>query len=215
MLSFKNSAAASVVMDIISQIKANKAYLSDIDGHIGDGDHGVNMNKGFSIAGEIISLQDDFSSAMKVLGDTLLLEIGGSMGPIYGTFFRECAKVTSGVETIDACLFSKMLSKACLEVQNIGGAVPGDKTLVDTLYPAAMAFEKALADRADFAACLGESACAARKGWESTRMMQARIGRASRLGERSVGVLDAGATSCNIILQSMFSSVGKLLSDSL
>ena len=88
MKSFSNKGNASIVMDIIDAIKSNKNYLSDIDGLIGDGDHGINMNKGFSIAGQRISDDETFSSAMKILGDTLLLEIGGSMGPIYGTFFR-------------------------------------------------------------------------------------------------------------------------------
>ncbi len=209
--SFSNSNGAGIVLNIIEQIKANKMYLTDIDGHIGDGDHGINMNKGFSIAGEIITMQDGFSSAMKALGDTLLLEIGGSMGPIYGTFFRTCAKVTKNVEDIDAQTFSRMLLQSCREVQEIGGAKPGDKTMIDTLYPAAETFEKSVEEREDFKAAISAASAAAKSGWESTRMMQAKIGRASRLGERSVGVLDAGATSCNIILQAMFSSVLDLL----
>lgn len=85
---FLNSEGRSIVLNIIDAVKSNKAYLSDIDGLIGDGDHGINMNKGFSIAESRISSDDSFHTAMKKLGDTLILEIGGSMGPIYGTFFR-------------------------------------------------------------------------------------------------------------------------------
>ena len=83
---FYNDHNAGIVMDIIAAIQFNKAYLSDIDGQIGDGDHGINMNKGFTMAGERISASQSFTTAMKILGDTLLLEVGGSMGPIYGTF---------------------------------------------------------------------------------------------------------------------------------
>lgn len=211
MNSFSNKGNASIVMDIIDAIKRNKNYLSDIDGLIGDGDHGINMNKGFSIAGQRISDDETFSSAMKILGDTLLLEIGGSMGPIYGTFFRTCALKTKDLEEIAAPEFCAMLESANEKVKGIGGAKVGDKTLIDTLEPAVCAMKSAVADGLGFKESLSVASEAAENGKESTKGMVAKIGRASRLGERSRGVLDAGATSCCIILKSMMESVSEKL----
>lgn len=212
---FTNNHNASVVLDIIVAIQANKEYLSVIDGRIGDGDHGINMNKGFSMADEHISAEQSFSAAMKTVGDTLLLEVGGSMGPIYGTFFRNCASVVRDASEIDAFLFSQMLERALQGVKEVGGAQVGDKTLIDTMEPAVVAFRKTIDKGGKFGEALMVAAQAAEAGKESTRNMMARIGRAARLGERSVGVLDAGATSCCIILKTMFEAVSSVLNNAL
>lgn len=208
---FYNDHNAGIAMGIIAAIQANKMYLSDIDGQIGDGDHGINMNKGFTMAGERISTDQSFAMAMKTLGDTLLLEVGGSMGPIYGTFFRKCAFAVKDEPEINAIFFSRMLESALEGVKDIGGAKVGDKTLIDTLEPATIAFRKEWESKKAFREALDTAAKAAEAGKESTREMMARIGRAARLGERSVGVLDAGATSCYIILNTMFESVASVL----
>lgn len=208
---FYNDRNASIVMDIIAAIQANKVYLSDIDGQIGDGDHGINMNKGFSMAGERISAEQSFATAMKTLGDTLLLEVGGSMGPIYGTFFRKCALAVKNETEINVSLFSQMLENALEGVKEIGGAKVGDKTLIDTMEPAVTTFRQKWESGEEFSGALSKAMEAAEVGKESTRNMIARIGRAARLGERSVGVLDAGATSCYIILKVMFESVTSVL----
>jgi dihydroxyacetone kinase-like protein len=207
--SFKNREGAAIVTDIIKAVQDNKVYLSEIDGMIGDGDHGINMNKGFSMAGEAITPENSFSEAAKILGDTLLLEIGGSMGPIYGTLFRAFWSATRGTEKITPDVFENMLRRALDGIMDMGGAKSGDKTLVDTLEPAVNAFAQVGAAGGSFREALAASAVAAEQGKESTRGMIARVGRAARLGERSIGVLDAGAVSCCIILTTMFASVAE------
>ena len=210
---FENAGNAGIVLKIVEAIKSNKVYLSDIDGEIGDGDHGINMNKGFSMAEENITIDQSFSEAMKTVGDTLLLEIGGSMGPIYGTFFRVCAKTAKTHAEINATLFSEMLESAMNNVAEIGGAKVGDKTLIDTLHPAVSAFKTEIESGKSFSVALQEAEKAAETGKNSTKEMMAKIGRSARLGERSVGVLDAGATSCHIILKAMFEGVAATIKD--
>ena len=213
MESFKNSDGGVIVYSLIKIIQDNKNYLSEIDGAIGDGDHGINMNKGFTLCekrldGKIVSLND----ALKTLGRILLTEIGGSMGPIYGTFFREMAKCCSDIDVIDAETFGKMLDAAANGVSSLAGAKLGDKTLYDCLAPAANAFNKAIADGADFTTALNVMSEAATNGKDSTIEMVAKLGRAARLGERSKGVLDAGAASCCLILLTMASETKQLIS---
>jgi phosphoenolpyruvate---glycerone phosphotransferase subunit DhaL len=212
MSSFKNSGASSVVYNVINTIIDNWVYLSEVDGLIGDGDHGVNMNKGFTmtknrLGGKEVSLSEGFN----VLGKTLILEIGGSMGPLYGTFFTEFAKACKEVEDIDKESFGATLQGALKGMQAFDKAKVGDKTLMDTLAPALEAYKAALAEGKDFKTALEDMKVAAEKGKESTKDMVAKIGRAARLGERSRGVLDAGATSCNLILQSMADAIIALI----
>ncbi len=212
MSSFKNSGAFSVVYNVINTIIDNWVYLSEVDGLIGDGDHGVNMNKGFTLTknklgGKEVSLSEGFN----VLGKTLILEIGGSMGPLYGTFFTEFSKGFKDVEDIDREAFGAALQGALKGMQAFDKAKVGDKTLMDTLVPAIDAYKAALAEGKDFKAALQDMKVEAEKGKESTKDMVAKIGRAARLGERSRGVLDAGATSCNLILQSMADAIAALL----
>lgn len=212
MSSFSNKDGAAVVGALVKVIQGNKEYLSEIDGAIGDGDHGINMNKGFTLFAERTNLaESDLSTALKGLGRILLTEIGGSMGPIYGTFFREMAKASAGRERIDAPMFAAMLHAAMDGVQNLGEAKLGDKTLLDTLIPAVAAFEKCLGEGGDFAACLDAMEAAAKAGWEGTKDMEAKVGRASRLGKRSIGVLDAGATSCWLLLKAFADGIRPIL----
>ena len=200
--SFANAGNACIVLSLCDAIHENKDRLSEIDGATGDGDHGVNMNKGFTMAKERIDVASSLSDALEVLGDTLVDDIGGSMGPIYGTFFLTFA---------DDLGESEALHDAAEALMELAGAKPGDKTLVDTVLPASEAFSKAGAEGRTFADCLKAMSDGAEKGWKSTAGMQAKLGRAARLGERSIGHLDAGATSCCIILQSMASSITAIL----
>ena len=133
----------------------------------------------------------------------LFNKIGGSMGPIYGTILQAMSEKAEGAEAIDLALFGEMLEAGLEGLYGIVGARPGDKTLVDTLYPACEAIKAAAAEGKDFSAALDEMKAAAEAGKDSTVDLVAKFGRASRLGERSRGVLDAGATSCCIILQAM------------
>jgi len=197
--------AGPIVLDMVAVIQREQAWLCEIDGKIGDGDHGINMAKGFRLAGEKLSAMEGFGlqTGMAVLGDTLLGDIGGSMGPLYGTFFTDMAEVLEGYSELDIDRCAVMLHAGLDAICGLGEAKIGDKTLVDTLAPAVAAFDKAIADQAGFAAALAAMKHAAAAGLESTRDMVARLGRASRLGERSRGTLDAGAASCNLLLATL------------
>jgi dihydroxyacetone kinase-like protein len=133
------------------------------------------------------------------------------MGPLYGSFFSEMAAACAGVEDVDAVVFGRMLEAGREAVQDLGEADVGDKTLLDSLIPAEAAYREAEANGASFTDALAAMAQAAERGKESTRDLVAKVGRASRLGERSRGVLDAGATSCWLLLDAMASSMQGLL----
>lgn len=209
---FKNDGGKPILMQMAKAIQENKAYLGEVDGLIGDGDHGMNMNKGFTMFAERFAEEDlSFSEGLDELGMLLLNEIGGSMGPIYGTIFMAMAEKAEDAEEIDLPLFSEMLSFALEELHGIVEAQVGDKTLVDTLSPACDALRAAIEAGKDFSAALDDMVQAAEKGKDSTKDLVAKYGRSSRLGERSRGVLDAGATSCCIILTAMAAGIQELL----
>lgn len=203
----KNEKNAKIVKTIIQAIHENANYLSQIDGETGDGDHGINMNKGFLMADDRISPDDSFSDALKILGRTLVMDIGGSMGPIYGTFFSKLSKTFKGKDTITKELFEQGIYNAKEGLIQLAGAQPGDKTLIDTIVPAYTLFHETNEQGKEFDACLEALKQGALQGKESTKDMVAKIGRAARLGERSKGHLDAGATSCWIILTSMANGI--------
>lgn len=211
MKAFKNKDGKSILFSMVKAVQNNKAYLSEVDGLIGDGDHGMNMNKGFTVFETRIKDKDiSFTDGLDELGTILLTEIGGSMGPIYGTILIDMADAGEE-ENIDLCAFSKMLSAGLEGLSGIVDAKVGDKTLVDTLAPAVDALNNALANGISFERALVEMKAAAEKGRESTKDLVAKFGRSSRLGERSRGVLDAGATSCCIILTAMADAMMELL----
>lgn len=201
---FDNASTGDIVLSVADRIIENRAYLSEIDGKIGDGDHGVNMAKGFGMAAERIRGNDmSLATAFDTLGTVLMTEIGGSMGPLYGVMFTQFAETIEKSSSIDAKTFSAMLTSGLDGIQAIGSAKVGDKTLLDTLVPAIDAFNSADADGKPFPEALDALVVAAEKGRDGTKDLVARIGRASRLGERSLGVLDAGATSCALILKAL------------
>jgi len=210
-----SSARGKPVLDAMTDaIAREKAYLSDIDGKIGDGDHGVNMHKGFSRFASAAEGKDlSLSEGLSELGNILLSEIGGSMGPIYGTIFISMGEACAGALEIDAPLFLAMMEKARDELCDIVEARPGDKTLVDVLVPAIEAFSKATAGGAPFADALSAMTIAAERGRDSTKDMIAKYGRARPLGERSRGVIDAGAASCCLLLTAMASAMRQILSE--
>ena len=210
--------AGDVVRELIKTINANRDFLSEIDGLIGDGDHGVNMSKGFTGCGTRLDAMGEQAKALPAafeqLSKALMEDIGGSMGPLYGQVFLGFVNTLEPYEKMDAALFADALAAAVANVQGMGNAQVGDKTLIDSMVPARDAFRAALESGADFAACLAAMSEAAEKGKDSTKNLQARIGRSARLGPRSIGVLDAGATSCCLILQSIGKSLTRQLSAS-
>lgn len=210
---FDSMQGKQVVLDLVHVIQSNSAYLSEIDGAIGDGDHGINMNKGFTLVQGQLETHEtfDLASGLDLVGNTLFTEIGGAMGPLYGCLFMDMAEAARGKSEIDRETFGAMLTAGRQAVQALGEAKVGDKTLIDTLVPACEAYNAAVAEGAGFAEALANMASAAEAGKESTRDLVAKVGRSSRLGERSRGHLDAGATSCYLILKSLADSMTALL----
>ena len=212
MQTFTNSAGSVITDKLILAIQENKQYLSDIDGLIGDGDHGINMNKGFTMCREELDkYPGDLSYSLKVLAKILMMKIGGSMGPLYGKFFKAIGVALEGKEEIGINEMGEALKAAVDAIASISPAKVGDKTLIDTLIPALAAYEKAKAEGKSFTEALEAMKIAAIEGRDSTKDMVAKLGRASRLGERSRGVLDAGATSCCLILETIADEAGQLI----
>lgn len=209
---FKNADGKPILLKMVKGIQDNKAYLGEVDGLIGDGDHGMNMNKGFSVFEERFKDEDfSFSEGLDELGMILLNEIGGSMGPIYGTILMDMAEAGEDLEEIGLADLADMLAAGLEGLQGIVEAKVGDKTLVDTLSPAVDCLKAAAEEGKDFKAALEDMKKAAADGRDSTKDLVAKFGRSSRLGERSRGVLDAGATSCCIILTAMADGIAELL----
>ncbi|AZF52877.1 Putative dihydroxyacetone kinase, ADP-binding subunit [Pseudomonas sp. R4-34-07] len=205
---FSSHDGSAIVADLVSVIVANRDYLSEIDGAIGDGDHGINMAKGFAHCGRALEGRRlTLAAALDELTLSLMEGIGGSMGPLYGSLFIGMADEVRGSEDIDAATFARLLRGGLTSLQDITEAGVGDKCLMDTLIPAVQAFERAHADGASFNAALEAMKSAASQGRDSTRDLVAKIGRASRLGERSLGALDAGAVSCCLILTRLADSI--------
>jgi dihydroxyacetone kinase-like protein len=212
MESFSNQNGLSVIQKVISAVRDNAAMLSEIDGAVGDGDHGINMAKGFGMASEkIAGAPVSLSEGLAAIGSVLLMEIGGAMGPLYGTFFRAMSRACRESAEINATVFEAMLTKAQEGIVGLGNARVGDKTMLDTLAPAVQAFAESRGKGLSFADSLCVMMRAAEEGKDSTRDLVAKLGRSSRLGERSKGTLDAGAVSCWLILTAMGTSMIDLL----
>lgn len=209
---FSIATSTVIVYNLIETIQDNKQYLSEIDGATGDGDHGINMSKGFGLCKEELDKNPvDLRDAMQLLSKILLMRIGGSMGPLYGKFFKAIAVALDGETEVDKVKFGQMIQTALDSITTISQAKVGDKTLMDCLIPAVEAYDKALLSNLSFTHCLTAMKKAAIEGRDSTIDLTAKLGRASRLGERSRGVLDAGATSCCLILCSMADTINELL----
>lgn len=212
METFKNAQGKSILLKMVEVIQENKEYLGQVDGEIGDGDHGINMNKGFTLFQKKYQEQDlSFTEGLRLLGNVLLNEIGGSMGPIYGTIFLSMWENGDSYEEIGLNEFSTMLENARQELFLLVDAREGDKTLIDCLSPAVDATLTASKEKQKFSEALERMCEAAEEGKENTRNLIAKYGRASRLGQRSKGVLDAGAVSCCFLLKAMANGIEKLL----
>jgi dihydroxyacetone kinase-like protein len=190
-------------------LRENKDYLTDLDSAIGDADHGINMDRGFqSVMQKAPGWAGlDIGAILKSAGMTLMSSVGGASGPLYGTFFvRSGAAVGSTHELADGDLV-KMLSAGVEGVLQRGRPALGDKTMYDALAPALEALGSALGNGDDAVTALGEAVNAAEAGMQATIPMQARKGRASYLGERSIGHQDPGATSAYLILKALLDAV--------
>ncbi len=189
-------------------IEAEKEYLSELDGAIGDGDHGVNMAKCFREVKKKLaeSTFADMNTLFNSVGMVVLNSVGGAMGALYGTFFLKMAQECAGKSELGLSDLVRMFQTAEQGILDIGKASPGDKTLLDTLAPAIKALEESEQEGQSLPQALANFEQAAKKGMQSTKDMMAKMGRASRLGERTIGHQDAGATSCYFILRSLASA---------
>jgi dihydroxyacetone kinase-like protein len=190
-------------------IENEKEYLSELDGAIGDGDHGVNMAKCFREVKKKLaeSSAGDIGTLFKDVGMVVMNSVGGAMGALYGTFFLRLSQAAAGKSEVNLSDLVGMLQTGEQGILDIGKASPGDKTLVDTLSPAVRAIEAAFKEDKPLAEALADFEQAANNGMASTKDMLAKMGRASRLGERTIGHQDAGATSCYFILRSLASAI--------
>lgn len=192
-------------------IESEKEYLSELDGAIGDGDHGVNMAKCFREVKKKLaaSSAEDVGALFKEVGMVVLNSVGGAMGALYGTFFLKLSQESTAKSEVNLSDLVAMFQTGERGILDIGKANPGDKTLIDTLSPAVRAIEAAEKEGKSLAGALADFEQAAKQGMESTRDMLAKMGRASRLGERTIGHQDAGATSCYYILRSLASATSQ------
>ena len=183
----------------------NRTYLTDLDSAIGDADHGINMDRGFSAVRDRFPTMAtmDISTRLRTVGSTLVSTVGGAGGPLYGTAYLRAAGVVAGKQELSSADVVAMLEAFLGGIVARGKAQPGEKTMVDALTPALASARQALDEGATLAQITNRAAAAAEEGMKATIPMLATKGRASYLGERSIGHQDPGATSSWLILRSL------------
>ena len=201
----------SWMREIDVAVRAERDHLVQLDAAIGDGDHGTNMVRGFEAVVQTLA-SDGGSPPGKLLilaGRTLVSTVGGASGPLWGSALRSGGRVLGDQPTFDGPQLVEVLAAALASVKDLGTAAVGDKTMVDSLEPAVEMLRSRLADGASLDDAIEEAAVAAEAGMRSTIPLQARKGRASYLGDRSVGNQDPGATSTALIVRALQKAVTK------
>jgi dihydroxyacetone kinase-like protein len=190
-------------------LNENRAYLTQLDSAIGDADHGTNMDRGFQkVIEKLPTVADkDIGNILKTVGMTLISSVGGASGPLYGTFFMRGGMAADAKEELGDDDLVAMLQGAVDGVLQRGRAQPGDKTMIDALLPALAALKESVAGGRGGVAALQAAVGAAEQGMKDTIPLQARKGRASYLGERSIGHQDPGATSSYLILNALLEAI--------
>jgi phosphoenolpyruvate---glycerone phosphotransferase subunit DhaL len=190
----------------------NAQFLTDLDAAVGDADHGINLDRGMTavVAALDETTQPDLAALTKKVGMTLVSSVGGASGPLYGTFFLRLATSLGAVGTVAPADFAKALRAGVEGVVQRGRAEANDKTMFDALAPALDALDAGLASGSDLASALGSAREAAERGRDATEAMVARKGRASYLGQRSVGHVDPGATSAAMLIAAAATTFGAL-----
>ena len=193
-----------------ADIAEQRDYLVDLDRAIGDGDHGENMDRGFKAAVEALGQAQPGSVAevLKTVAKTLMSTVGGAAGPLYGTAFLRASKAAGDGE-LDGAGVAAVIAGALDGIQARGKATTGEKTMVDAWTPALEAARAAAESGSDPVAVLEAAATAAEAGAAATEPMRATKGRASYLGERSIGHLDPGAVSTSLILRAAVRAAGE------
>ena len=187
-------------------IAERRMELVRLDTAIGDGDHGTNMDRGMKKALEKLEGQEgaDIGALLKTVAMALISSVGGAAGPLYGTLFLQMGTASAGKDELDLDGWTAAVEAGVKGVQSRGKAEPGDKTMLDALFPAV----DALKQGGDIGEALERSAAAAEEGMKATIPLEARRGRASYLGPRSVGHQDPGATSSYMLLRAAAETLG-------
>ena len=191
-------------IDALVQIYAeNKQFLTQLDSAIGDADHGINMDRGFQAVKADLAKNNpqDVSAALKTVAMALIRTVGGAAGPLYGTFFMRASAVCANKTELNEADVVALFEAGLEGILQRGKAELNDKTMVDAQTPALNAMKQALADGADLKTILQKGTAAAEEGMKNTIPLQARKGRASYLGERSIGHQDPGATSSYLMIK--------------
>ena len=198
-----------ILKEISIRMDENKAFLSELDAAIGDGDHGLNMSKGFTAVVEKIKDEDkkDIGNILKKTGMILVSNVGGASGPLYGTAFMKAGALAAGKSEITLSDFIEILEVALEGIKMRGKGESGDKTMIDAIAPAIEALKESIHNGDSSLESLKKAKEAAYKGVEYTKGIVARKGRASYLGERSIGHQDAGATSSYIMLETIYETL--------
>ncbi len=202
--------------DIVEWLKAtaavldeNAQYLTELDAPIGDADHGINMDRGFKkVMSKLPSVEDkDIGAILKAAGMALISSVGGAGGPLYGTLYMDAGKAVSGKTELSGGDLVGLVEAGLKGVVRLGKARLGDKTMVDALTPAVEALKQSVTNGTDLIEALHSMTDAAQKGMKDTIPMLAKKGRASYLGERSIGHQDPGATSSYLILKTLMETI--------
>lgn len=203
MSSLDTKQMAAIVEGMAKKIEAEKEYLTELDNEIGDGDHGINLARGFeAVEKKLPSLAGgDIGALLKGVGMQLVSTVGGASGPLYGTAFMKAGMACKGLTEIDGPAFVKAMEAAVDGIKMRGKATEGEKTMLDALCPALKVLQDDVTAGKSFKEALQDAAQAAEKGVEYTKTIIATKGRASYLGERSLGHQDPGATSSLYLLQ--------------
>jgi dihydroxyacetone kinase-like protein len=194
---------------VAAVLAENRQYLTDLDSPIGDADHGINMDRGFKkVMEKLPSVADtDIGNILKTTGMTLMSSVGGASGPLYGTFFMRSGMALAAKEELDDQDLIDLLQSAVEGVVQRGRPQLEDKTMFDALSPALEALQASVENGDDTVDAMKKTVEAAKAGMEATIPLQARKGRASYLGERSIGHQDPGATSSYLILNALLETL--------
>lgn len=195
--------AAEIIRAIAARMEAEKDFLTQLDNEIGDGDHGINLARGFKSVLEKLPEWEsgDIGAMFKGVGMQLVSNVGGASGPLYGTAFMKAGNALKGKSEASAADFAVALNAAIGGIKMRGKSEEGEKTMLDALCPAYKVLAEAIDGGAELKEALGKAIAAAENGVEYTKTIIATKGRASYLGERSIGHQDPGATSSLYMLQ--------------
>ena len=197
---------------VAAAIIAQKDYLTDLDRQIADGDHGINMTRGFQAAMDAVEEMDDTTKpgpVLETIGKAFIHTVGGAAGPLYGTGFIKAAAVCDEDTKLNVASFEKLLGAAIAGIEKRGHAKKGDKTMLDTLIPIHACFLPENAEGKTLFEVLQDASHAAKEGVDYTKTIAARRGRASLVGERSIGHEDPGAVSSMLMYRALYNFLRK------